>query len=98
MGCATLHPSYARCDVWRYKKIIAGDLSLVIPAKAGIFFLAALNEKIPAFAGMTGKRRVKACDVWYYFYEQFHLVSNTLLGPSQVAYFAALTSPVLPCD
>jgi len=35
--------------------IIAGDLSLVIPAKAGIFFFQAPTKKIPAFAGMTGE-------------------------------------------
>jgi hypothetical protein len=34
---------------------MAYDLSLVISAKAGLSFFLASPEKIPTFAGMTGK-------------------------------------------
>jgi hypothetical protein len=45
---------------------MASDPSTVIPAKAGIFFYqSARPKKIPAFAGMTTKRRVKTQVTWY---------------------------------
>jgi len=66
-GKTVTHVSGTLCHLCLIPTVMASDPSTVIPAKAGIFFSQSAGlKKIPAFAGMTTKRRVKPQVTWYH--------------------------------